>query len=121
MNADQIELPRHESKLQGFDKTNLWRIEIVSDTMTGDIRVLTPITVGNVRDTARPTRYLSNVNVMFQGRVVPVNFEIEAGNLEEAIDRFKEQGDRAGAEMIERLQSQVVRQQIMGTAGPRPN
>ncbi len=119
MTNEPIEPVDAKPGLRAFNKAALWTVEIITDGLTGDIKVLTPITVGGARDTERRKRYISEVVVTFNGHPFPVKFEIMAGNLEEACDRFVEQGIAAGERFTEELQQQQLRAKLTG-AGAAP-
>ena len=79
-----------------IDESSLVKEEIYSDQKVGSIRVLTPVLVSGEEDTSRSITYFGQTQVMTPGGALPLNFELEAGDLGAAIAAF---GDAAKASM----------------------
>jgi len=77
-----------------MDAATLYREEIYTDRSAATLRVMIPVQADGSADTARPTLYLGEAQIMTNMGPLPVSFEIEAANLREAIERY---GDAAKA------------------------
>jgi len=104
------------------DPKSLYLEEVFTDRRVGTIRRLTPVTGEGVRDQARPVLYIGETQVLTPAGALPIGFEIGAGSLEEAAQKF---GDLA-REAIERTvkELQELRRQaassIVVPQGPLP-
>lgn len=79
--------PRTTTDL-AMDKDSLYREDTYTDRRIGTIRVLTPVTGAGVPDPGRAVLYVGETQLMTPAGVLPLAFEIEAGSLAEAIERF---------------------------------
>ncbi|MBS5216518.1 MAG: hypothetical protein KHY61_00170 [Sutterella wadsworthensis] len=68
-----------------MDPKSLVREEIISDRRVGSLRVLTPILVDGTRDESRDIVFLGEAQIMTQVGPIPINFEIPAKTLAEAV------------------------------------
>lgn len=66
----------------------LYREEIFSDRKVGTIRRLTPVKVDGSPDPARATLFVGQTQVLTAMGALPLSFEIDAANLEEAVAKF---------------------------------
>jgi hypothetical protein len=104
------------------DPKALYLEEVFTDRRVGTIRRLTPVTGDGTRDTARAVLYVGETQVLTPAGALPIGFEIGAGSLEEAAQKF---GDLA-REAIERTvkELQELRRQaassIVVPQGPLP-
>ena len=87
-----------------FDHANLYREEAYTDMKTGSIRVLIPVTVTGEVDPSRKTTYALQTQVMTQGGALPVQGEIDAETLEQAVAKFPEAVEEAINRMVEAAQ-----------------
>lgn len=71
-----------------LDANNLYRDEVITDLRAGTLRQLTPVTVSGERDEKRAIRFHGQTQIMTQAGALPVNFDIEADSLEEAVEKF---------------------------------
>jgi hypothetical protein len=82
------------SELQGvearMDAANLYREEIFTDRRVGTIRFLTPVTPDGLMDPSRKPLYVGETQVLTPAGMLPIAFEIDAGSLAEAIEKFGE-------------------------------
>jgi hypothetical protein len=90
-----------------IDGTNLWKEENITDLQVGSIRVLTPIKLDGSEDEGRAATYSATTNIMTPGGALPISGEIEATNLEEAVEKFPEAINAA----IQQLQDDMVKMQ----------
>jgi hypothetical protein len=104
------------------DPKALYLEEVFTDRRVGTIRRLTPVTGEGTRDQARAVLYVGETQVLTPAGALPIGFEIGAGSLEEAAQKF---GDLA-REAIERTvkELQELRRQaassIVVPQGPLP-
>ena len=71
-----------------MDPTSLYREETFTDRRLGVIRVLTPVTKDGLADGSRRVVYLGEAQLLTQMGALPLTFEIEAGSLGEATEKF---------------------------------
>ena len=71
-----------------MDQTSLYREETFTDRRLGVIRVLTPVTKDGLADASRRVVYLGEAQLLTQVGALPLTFEIEAGSLGEATEKF---------------------------------
>ena len=70
------------------DPAALYLEEVFTDRRVGTIRRLTPVKKDGERDTARAVRYMGETQVLTPAGALPIGFEIGAGSLEEAAEKF---------------------------------
>jgi hypothetical protein len=71
-----------------MDPTSLYREETFTDRRMGMIRVLTPVTKDGLPDASRRVVHLGEAQLLTQVGALPLTFEIEAGSLGEATEKF---------------------------------
>jgi hypothetical protein len=81
-----------------MDAASLYREEIVTDRKVGTIRMLTPIKQDGAADSSRAVVYIGEAQLMTNVGTLPINFELEAQTLDEAVAKFSE----AAKEAVER-------------------
>lgn len=86
-----------------MDATSLYREDSYTDRKLGVIRCMTPVTPAGETDPSRPVIYLGQAEIMTSMGPVPINFEIEAKNLAEAVSGFAEAAQKG----IERTVQQI--------------
>src|SRR5229473_8364519 len=88
-----------------LDPDKLYVEEIFTDRRIGTLRRLTPVTKEGKPDAARATLYIGETQVLTPAGTLPIAFEIGAGSLEEAAEKFgplaKEAIDRTVKELQE--------------------
>ena len=87
-----------------IDTTSLYREEVFTDRRAGTIRKMVPILPDGSPDAARPVLYMGQTQLMTPGGVLPLGFEIEAKDLQEAITKFPAAVRQALEEAIEEAQ-----------------
>jgi hypothetical protein len=92
------------------DTTNLYREEVYSDLRAASIRVLTPVKVDGSLDPDRPRHYIGDTQLMTQMGPIPVQFELEAENLEQAFAQFP-QGVREAVERLNERAKEMAREE----------
>jgi hypothetical protein len=93
-----------------MDAKSLYREEIYTDRKMGTLRVMLPVRPDGSPDDARPTLYLGEAQLMTNMGPLPINFDIEATNLADAVAKY---GDAAkvGVEQTLRELQEMRRQQ----------
>ena len=109
-----------------MDPASLYREDIITDRKVGTIRMMTPLTSDGATDSARPVLYMGEAQIMTGAGPLPINFEIEATTLADAVDKFGDTAKEAIERTVRELQelrrqqasSIVVPQGGMGGLGP---
>lgn len=105
-----------------MDATSLYREDIVTDRKVGTIRRMTPLKIDGSDDAARPTLYVGEAQIMTNAGPLPINFEIEAASLGEAVEKFgdaaKEAVERTVRELQELRRQQASSIVVPGMGGP---
>jgi hypothetical protein len=83
------------------DRKNLYREETVTDLKVATLKRLVPITIDGEPDLGRSVRFLGQTQIMSQMGPLPVQCQIEATTLDEAIEKFPEAVKAAVDEMLE--------------------
>jgi hypothetical protein len=86
------------------DPKALYLEEIYTDRRVGTIRRLTPVTKDGVRDQARAVLYVGETQVLTPAGALPIAFEIGAGSLEEAAEKFGPLAKEAIERTVKELQ-----------------
>lgn len=100
-----------------MDAAALYREDIVTDRKVGTIRRMTPIKSDGSDDAARPTLYIGEAQIMTNAGPLPINFEIEAQNLGEAVEKFGDAAKEAVERTVRELQ-ELRRQQASSIVVP---
>ena len=105
------------------DSKALYLEEVFTDRRIGTIRRLTPVKGDGERDEARAVLYIGETQVMTPAGALPIGFEIGAGSLEEAADKFgglaKEAIERTVKELQE-LRRQAASSIVIPQGGMPP-
>lgn len=83
---------------------DLYREEQFTDRRVGSIQRLTPVSADGGDDASRPVLYIGQASLMTPAGTLPINFEIEAGSLGEAAEKFGEEAQKAIQDAIRQLQ-----------------
>jgi hypothetical protein len=86
------------------DPKALYLEEIFTDRRVGTIRRLTPVNKDGVRDPARAVLYVGETQVLTPAGALPIAFEIGAGSLEEAAEKFGQLAREAIERTVKELQ-----------------
>ncbi|MSR15882.1 MAG: hypothetical protein EXR86_15295 [Gammaproteobacteria bacterium] len=92
------------------DSNNLYREETYSDLKAASIRVLTPVKADGNLDPERTRHYIGDTQLMTQMGPIPVQFELEAGNLQQAFEKFPE-GVREAVERLNERAKEMAREE----------
>ena len=104
------------------DPKALYLEEVFTDRRVGTIRRLTPVTKDGTKDPARAVLYIGETQVLTPAGALPIGFEIGAGSLEEAAEKFGGLAKEAIERTVRELQ-ELRRQQassIVVPQGPLP-
>jgi hypothetical protein len=110
-----------------MDAATLYKEEIVTDRKVGTIRMLTPIKKDGTADSSRTVVYIGEAQLMTNVGTLPINFELEAQTLDEAVSKFSDTAKDAVERTMKDLQelrrqaaSQIVVPQggMGGLGGP---
>ena len=87
-----------------MDAADLYREEVITDRRVGSIRVLTPVTAEGATDPGRTVVYVGQAQLMTPAGALPLNFEIPAASLAEAVDKFSEATEQAVERTMQELE-----------------
>jgi len=103
-----------------MDVDALYREDIITDRKVGTLRRMTPVDRDGKDDASRPTLYVGEAQIMTNAGPLPINFEIEAKTLGEAVEKFagaaKEGVERTVKELQE-LRRQAASSIVVPPAG----
>jgi hypothetical protein len=104
------------------DPKSLYLEEVFTDRRIGTIRRLTPVTKDGTRDQARPVLYQGETQVLTPAGALPIGFEIGAGSLEEAAEKFGPLAKEAIERTVKELQDlrRQAASSIVVPQGPLP-
>lgn len=95
----------------------MYREEVFTDNAVGTIRRLTPVDRNGEPDSSREQSFVGSTQVMTQAGPLPLNFELEAKNLSEAIEGFGKAAKEAFEQTMEELR-EMQRQQASSIVVP---
>ena len=108
----------------------LYLEEVITDLAAGTIRRMTPIKADGSPDVSRETLYMGQAQVLSAMGPVPIQFELAADNLAEAVEMFGPEAEKAVRRMVDELRelqreqaSQIVvpaSGAVPGGGGPMP-
>jgi hypothetical protein len=104
------------------DPNSLYLEEVFTDRRIGTIRRLTPVKKDGERDTAKAVLYIGETQVLTPAGALPIGFDIAAGSLEEAADKFGQLAREAIERTVKELQElrRQAASQIVVPQGPLP-
>ncbi len=104
-----------------MDAAGVYREEIYTDRKVGTNRALVPVKSDGSADAARKTLYMGEAQILTQVGALPVNFEIEATSLADAIAQYapaaKEGVERTVRELQEMRRQQASSIVVPGAGG----
>ena len=71
-----------------MDGESLFREEVFTDRKVGMIRVLSPVRTDGTADPERPVVFVGEAQIYTSMGVLPLTFEIDADNLQEAVAHY---------------------------------
>jgi len=84
-----------------FNQQNLHQEEIFSDLTVGSIRRLSPVKQNGEPDKNRPVLFIGEARIYTKQGPMPIQFPIDAKNLQQAMDKFSEAMDEFVAHLVE--------------------
>ena len=104
------------------DPKALYLEEVFTDRRVGTIRRLTPVNGEGARDSSRAVLYVGETQVLTPAGALPIGFEIGAGSLEEAAQKFGDLAREAIERTVKELQElrRQAASQIVVPQGPLP-
>ena len=104
------------------DPNTLYLEEVFTDRRVGTIRRMTPVKKDGERDPARAVLYIGETQVLTPAGALPIGFEIGAGSLEEAAEKFGSLAKEAIERTVKELQElrRQAASQIVVPQGPLP-
>ena len=85
-----------------IDQDNLYIEESFTDLTAGYIRRLTPVTHDGLPDNTRKTIFIAQTQIMTQGGLLPIQGQIEADKLKDALEKFPAAVNKAVEILIQR-------------------
>lgn len=86
-----------------LDPAHLYREETFTDRQAGTLRRLTPVDAQGRDDASRPVVYEGHASLMTPGGALPLQFQIDAASLEDALRKFPEAAQEALVHTLEEL------------------
>jgi hypothetical protein len=86
------------------DPNALYLEEIFTDRRVGTIRRMTPVKGDGERDQSRAVLYVGETQVLTPAGALPIGFEIGAGSLDEAAEKFGQLAKEAIERTVKELQ-----------------
>lgn len=83
------------------DQKNLYREEIFTDLKIATIRQLVPVFPDGQKDEKRKVLYFGQTQMMTPAGSLPVQFEIDAKSLKQAMEMFPDAVQKAVQELVE--------------------
>ena len=104
------------------DPKQLYLEEIFTDRRVGTIRRLTPVGKNGEKDQSRAVLYVGETQVLTPAGALPIAFEIGAGSLEEAAEKFGQLAKEAIERTVKELQEmrRQAASSIVVPQGPVP-
>jgi hypothetical protein len=104
------------------DPNALYLEEIFTDRRVGTIRRMTPVKGDGERDQSRAVLYVGETQVLTPAGALPIGFEIGAGSLEEAAEKFGQLAREAIERTVKELQDlrRQAASSIVVPQGPVP-
>lgn len=106
-----------------MDAGQLCREEVFTDSQVGTIRRLVPVTLQGEDDPSRAAQYVGSTQILTPAGALPLNFEIPAGSLAEAVAGFGDAAKLAVDQTMEELremQRQAASQIVVPKSGMNP-
>ncbi len=96
------EMTREPDVRMGTD--DLYREETFTDRRVGSLQRLTPVKPDGTRDESREDIFVGQTQILTPAGALPLNFEIDASSLNDAVTNFGDSAKTALAEAMERLE-----------------
>jgi hypothetical protein len=102
------------------DKTNLYREESITDLKVASIRRMVPVLPDGSEDTSRTAIFIGQTQLMSPEGPLPIQANLEAADLEDAIAKFPDAMQKSLNEVIEQVRQYQARQQQQGRTVATP-
>lgn len=102
-----------------FNQANLYRDENFTDLQTGGIRQLTPVKANGEIDKTRKIVFYGQTQLITQHGPLPIQFSIDAKNLQAAMEKFPEAMEEYVESMVEEAK-RAQREEQSRIIVPRP-
>ena len=99
------------------DKKNLYREESITDLKVASIRRLTPVKADGTEDSTRQTLFIGQTQLMSPEGPLPIQSELAASTIEEAIDAFPNAMQRALNEVVAKIKKMQAQQKQQSQSG----
>lgn len=96
-----------------LDADNLFQEEIFTDRRVGTLMRLTPVNKDGSRDINREIAYVGQASLMTPMGSLPLHFEIEAASLDEALNKYPDEANKALERTLKELE-EMRREQAGG-------
>lgn len=100
--AEPIQRPDQEE--WKMDTANLYREETYTDLRSGSLLRLTPVTPDGSDDVSRPPIFVARTQLATNVGALPVETQVDAANLSEAIDHFPAAIQKAIEDLARRVE-----------------
>ncbi len=103
-----------------MDVADLYREDVFTDAKVGTIRQLTPVKSDGALDPSRPVRFAGQTQILTTAGMLPLNFDIDAASLAEAVQKFGTATKTALEDTMHELQEmrrQAASQLVIPDAG----
>ena len=106
----EAEAEATEKKIK-FNQQNLHQEEIFTDLTIGSIRRLTPVKPNGEMDKTRPILFVGQSQIYTQQGPMPIQFPIEAKNLQQAMEKFPAAMEEFVAHLVEQAKEMQRQEQ----------
>ncbi len=93
------------------DKNNLYREEAITDLQVATIRILKPVKADGTDDPSRKPLFMGHTQLMSPQGPIPIQSDLKATTLDEAISEFPSAMEKAMKEIIESIR-ELQREQM---------
>jgi len=94
------ELPDTDVQMEA---NSLYREETFTDRRVGTLQILTPVNSDGTTDSTRQAVYVGQTQILTPAGALPLNFELEASSLQEAVEKFGDGAKSALSDAMQRL------------------
>ena len=94
------ELPDTDVQMEA---NSLYREETFTDRRVGTLQILTPVNSDGTADSTRQAIYVGQTQILTPAGALPLNFELEASSLQEAVEKFGDGAKSALSDAMQRL------------------
>ena len=120
--AETEEQPEEKGRKAKFNQQNLHQEEIFTDLTVGSIRRLTPVKPNGETDKTRPVLFVGQAQIYTQQGPMPIQFPIDAKNLQLAMEKFPAAMEEFVAHLVEQAKELQRQEQsrliVPGSSAP---